>query len=324
MANRFCGADGVILKLVPSPSSNDKYFNVEWLSDFDHEKERLFAFAENIRIGDIHYFQGQTLHKNGQYLAAFLLFSSLFSGHFVLPLLGLNSKKKRLMKPWKILHDLIVVYKATNRITENVDDALNIKIPLYIQQLFYQLLEGFKKNREMKLVIESEIDLLDESLKRELVVDHNNLDDQDNHKLTLSPFMRTLCVTEDITVMEKYLWIIDDEQFRELKNKKSTIYSEVYYYNVPDAGKVSFALRLGRQSAGSSSIGIGIWIKETLFPVDGRWSLMIDEVQYTRNDIRFFRKGNAGYFGKFAFEDTLMNTVERLTVTFALFLTPSS
>merc|ERR1712038_1283238 len=96
------------------------------------------------------------------------------------------------------------------------------------------------------------------------------------------------------------------------------------YFNIPDVGRVSFVFDLRRKGSGSSSAGIGIKIKGTDVPVDGRWSVMIEEVGYSRNDIRFHRLERDGYHGVFAFDDHHFDEVEMLTVTIALFLIPSN
>jgi len=325
MGRRFCGGDGVILKLVAAPGSRDRYVDVEWISDFYEEKERLFMFAANMRITDIHYFRGDDLLQNGQYLRAFLLFSSLFQGHFVFPLLRRKSAKK-LQRPSKLLVDLITIYKATNGITETMDNALKIRIPLYVQQLFYQLLDGFKRNNEMKYVIESEIDLLDESLKRELMMIPSSVsDNEEHHQLTLSPFMQTLCSVDGIALMEKFIWIIDGMQLNRLQSFKFEVpfYSNTHHFIMPDVGEVSFVFVLRRKSAGSTSVGIGIKIKKTAVPVDGRWSVMVEEVGYNRNDIRMRRIGDGDYRGVIAFDDHLVEEVDVLTLAIALHFTAS-
>ena len=42
VATRFCEGNGIILKMQPFPGSLGRYFEVEWLSDFEPERERLF------------------------------------------------------------------------------------------------------------------------------------------------------------------------------------------------------------------------------------------------------------------------------------------
>merc|ERR1712083_578497 len=111
--------------------------------------------------------------------------------------------------------------------------------------------------------------------------------------------------------MEEYIWVIHDD-------------SEKYYFKSKEVGKVSFVFRMDRKSVGSTSAAVGIKIKETPVPIDGRWSVIIDEVGYNRNDMRFFGKGNGGYNGYFAFKDRLFDKVSMLTVKVALHFSPSN
>ena len=161
VAKRFCGADGVILKMKPAPGSRDRFCNVEWLSDFAHEKERFFVFADNLRIADIRYFQDDILQKNFHYLRSFALFSALFNGHFISPLLKMKSKKRG-DNAGILLLNLIRVYESTNGFVVDDDGVSKCSIPLYIQQLFFQLLDGFKKDKKRKFLIKSECLLLAE------------------------------------------------------------------------------------------------------------------------------------------------------------------
>merc|ERR1719242_469113 len=267
VAKRFSGEDqeGVILKLMGAPGSVDPYFDVEWISSFYDEKERLFVFAFNLMISDVRYFDGDHLLRNNHYLSAFRLFSSLFCGHFVSPLIR-SKKGKKEQKPWRVLVDLITVYNATNGITKTMDNALTLRIPLYLQQLFYHLLDGFKADKKMKYLIESEIDLLDESLKREIIVESPSISEHGhNDNLTLSPLMRTLCSVDGIAWMRKYIWIIQGKQFEEIQSAKSEkrIWSEIYHYALSDGKRVSFTFDFRRKGGGSSSTGIGIKIKRT-------------------------------------------------------------
>merc|ERR1719361_414695 len=215
---------------------------------FFDEKERLFVSAQNLMISDIRYFDGDHLLRNQHYLSAFRLFSSLFCGHFISPLIR-SKKGKKEKNPQQLLVDLMTVYNATNGITKTMDSALTLRIPLYLQQLFYHLLDGFKSDKNMKYVIESEIDLLDESLKRELFVVSPSISEHGhNDKLTLSPLMRTLCSVDRMALMRKYIWVIHGKQFEEIQSAKSTkiTWSEPYDYNLSNGNGVSFALRMDR------------------------------------------------------------------------------
>ena len=322
VAARFSGSNGLILKLKPAPGSKDSYFNVEWLSDFADEKERLFVFALNMMIADIKYSDGANASWADVYLRGFTLFSSLFTGHFVSSLLRIKKRKKQL-NLCRALLDLITVYKATNGIGDAHYDALDIRIPLYIQQLFFQLLDEFRKDKGQKLVIKSNLDLLDETLSRELIV--FSVHNTDHRKMTLSPLLRSLCQKEQIEVMQEYLWMIENVQFNKLQSATSAmrIYSKMHQYHVADLGKqvVSLRFSIDRKSSGTTLAAFGVEIEQSPYPLDGRMSVEIDEVKWNFNDIRFFAQGSGGQKRIFAFKDSLYESTDKLKVKVALRLT---
>ena len=323
VAKRFCGADGVILKMKPAPGSRDRFCNVEWLSDFAHEKERFFVFADNLRIADIRYFQDDILQKNFHYLRSFALFSALFNGHFISPLLRMKSKKRG-DSAGILLLNLIRVYESTNGLVYGDHRVFKCGIPLYIQQLFYQLLDGFKRDKKRKFVIKSECLLLTASLRKKLV-EFSDDSVAAEETLQLSPLMSSVCDVQQIVMMEEYIWLIYGEQLVELQTAKSmrAIRSERNYFKSRALEKVSFECEMKRFPAGSSA-SFGIVIKDTAVPIDGRWSVIIDEVAYNRNACRFSRFENGDYDGYFTFDNSLYDTVEMLTVKVALHFTPSS
>lgn len=110
-------------------------------------------------ICDVQYFLDGNLQRNKHYIGIFILFSAIFEGDFLFSLI-----RKR--KSVELLLDLIAIYKATNGIqTEKTENAalLHIRIPLYLQQLFYRLLVQFKTEKDTKYVITSEYYLLNDS-----------------------------------------------------------------------------------------------------------------------------------------------------------------
>merc|ERR1719295_1420548 len=111
VALRFSKAEGVVLELVAVAGKRNRYFNVEWLSDYEHERERLFVRATGLRIMDINIFERGDILSTEPYMRCFLLWSSLFSGHFVAKLL----KKKT----QRMLLALIRNYKEHNGINDN-------------------------------------------------------------------------------------------------------------------------------------------------------------------------------------------------------------
>ena len=79
----------------PLKGSLDKYFDVEWFSNFPQEKERLVFAARNLQIMDILYFlRPKQLITTEKYVDAFQLFSSIFNGRYVFTTFNIKKLKK--------------------------------------------------------------------------------------------------------------------------------------------------------------------------------------------------------------------------------------
>merc|ERR1739842_72735 len=111
-----------------------------------------------------------------------------------------------------------------------------------------------------------------QSLRNELLLfsDHN-ADDNEQGEFTLSPFMQSLCSNDQITLMEEYIWIIHGDQFQELERAKGEyrIWSETYYYHLPNTKRVSFKFSMTRKSGNTKFAGFGVQIEGTPYSVDG-------------------------------------------------------
>ena len=330
VAERFCGSDGVILMLKPTTSSLECYLDVEWLSDFDHEKERLFAtaFMGSLMIANIQYFDSGKWWKSGKYMTAFELFSALFSGHFFFSSFGASKKKTR--KARKVLLKLIVLHKVKNgfQLSESDAGVLDFEVPLYMQQLLYSLIDGFRQRKDPMFVIRSEFALLDEPLKRELIW-FSKKSSSSADTLRLSPLVRTFCGLDQIVVMEEYVWIIDQDNLKKLKREQhddgiDAIHSELYYFDLHEAGKVSIKMQFdGGVGSDDERTVIGFEIINTPVPVDGRWSAVCNEAEWKWNEVCFYNKNNGEWQNRVAFKDSITRTTEKLTIRLALHLSPS-
>merc|ERR1712157_409957 len=106
------------------------------------------------------------------------------------------------------------------------------------------------RKKEKKYLIKSQFDLLDDSLKRELMmIPEHDPDDQQLDGLKLTPFMQSLCNKEQINFMQEYMWIIDGEKLKELQRAKigEGIDSDGHYLRVSDDQKVPLTLTLERK-----------------------------------------------------------------------------
>jgi len=80
IANQFCSDNGLILKMQGGTGIPAEYFDVEWLSNFPNECERLFFWVRTLRIVDIHSFHQGNRYYNKTQIKALRLWSELFSG----------------------------------------------------------------------------------------------------------------------------------------------------------------------------------------------------------------------------------------------------
>merc|ERR1712217_645559 len=101
------------------------------------------------------------------------------------------SKLKGQRKAEKGLLDLIAVYGSNNNIEVEHGNEGNICIPLYIQQIFYNLIRSFKA--EYHWIIPSEFEKIGDALKSQLYRFKENGDDDELCSIVLSPFLDAIC-----------------------------------------------------------------------------------------------------------------------------------
>jgi len=217
-------------------------------------------------------------------------------------------------------------YKMDNEMESAVAEDGNVRITFYAEQLFRNLMEKFRAKNEAKgnrhFVIESEYRLLPDDLQSELLLFG------DDGNMMISPFLQSLsCSVDDVVLMKEYWWIIqdgDDEHLDELSKFKAlsagiNMWSKEYLFRGSDGETVTFRMRVDRQTSGSEFAGFGIEIVETSYSsVRGRFSVNVDEVKWHRNAYPFNDLGDGGYKGTFAFKDNLIDSVESLSIRFAV------
>eukprot|EP01083_Nonionella_stella_P075279 204577_1 len=112
------------------------------------------------------------------------------------------------MQTEEMLLDLILNYKEHNGVKNKVS-ASHIDIPLYIQQLFYHLVNHLCTEEYIQ-IIPSEYLLLKQSLQNELL---------SIEPLLLYPFFESLGVKVwNIQGLEQYIWILSEKQLDKLKH----------------------------------------------------------------------------------------------------------
>ena len=88
---------------------------------------------------------------------------------------------------------------------------------------------------------------------------------------------------------------------------------------VGDSGKVGFKLFLRRKASGSEFGGFGFEIIESSFPsISGFWSVDIQETRWYLNECHFNRLQEGGYFGTFAFKDSIIDEINGMNIRFSI------
>ena len=318
VAHRFSKGYGLILKMKPSASLADTYLNVEWLSSFgEQEKERLFVRALSLFVVDIQSFDGGKRMKIQQYVECFILFSSLFKGHFITPIL-----KERKGKSERMLLCLIRQHKRDVMVgSEVAKDNEAPKFSFFVEQLFNHLLSEFRNrqydNKRLYL-ISSEYNLLSDDLRNELV----SLPSKKGHKPQMSPFLGSLnCRPNDVVLMQEFMWSLDLEAFQQYAFDQRMYSGEEFVCTVGDSGTMTFKLYAERRTSGSEYTGFGFKITEMSFAsISGFYSVDIQEAEWYLNECRFSQLIVGGYKGTFAFKDLMSNEMNSLTIRFAMYL----
>ena len=319
VANGFADGKGVILQLQGIGKSNgDPYLDVEWISCYPDEQERLFFYAFELIIVDIHNYVGLEVVENKQYLRAFRLWSSLFAGHFVHAMLRRNKHRQT----QQILRDLI--YDYMNQIGINDDEKKqdetkkNVVIPNYMKQLFCHLIEKMRMNNQRINIVASEMQLLNASLQEVLISF-----DRNSHKIQLSPFLQSIIKNpENIDEMEEYLWVLSDKELLDLKQSKPDEWIEseipmIYKMGGSDDNKITFTLSICRGLNGRKEAGYMINIKNHSVPADAYWSICMDDANwFTNGDDGLSTERDAV---RLCFPDSKLNHMTSLTIKLAIF-----
>jgi len=258
--------------------------------------------------------------KNDKFLSAFSLFSALFKGHFISNLLR---KRKTQKKIENVLNIMFRVYGQNHDIECDDDEhSPSTIIPMYVQQLFFNLMEGFKSERK-HFVIRSEYEKLGDALKGNLMSFNDCDDEKESSTISVFPFLNAVCDSKSIKIMKEYIWILSDDELTERKGGAfgHTVWSEEFMFKLEGGGSVVFALIVGRAPSGRTTSGFGIKIKKCAKKrVSGQMSVMVDELEWLKNGYTLNSLKEGSHDGFFAFEERLVEEMESLTVRVALHL----
>merc|ERR1712228_41025 len=291
IAEQFCKSAGVILKMQHGTGYPSHYFDVEWLSNFENERERLFFQVNNLRIIDIQTFDHRLPYSHKELIKALTLWSSLFGGCY-----SLNLKKKT----QKILIAFIQNFNQNNNILSN-GQIITYKFSLFMEQIFFNLTRKLKEKKDKIFIIKAEYEKLYKMLKNELFFIEND-------KISSSPFLGSLIKTENIKFMEEYIWILNKQQIETLRNgqKDVMLYSHSFYFEVSKECKVEFKIGLMNISS-DRCMGFELSIIDSSQSVDGILSICVEEIDYVRNAFPFCKKSSGQYQNIFFFEEQCLN-----------------
>ena len=138
-----------------------------------------------------------------------LIFSNLCAGYYF----NHKFKDKQRENIKESLIKLNIIYNDNNGIEYNnkLDKYNNISIPIYVQQLFFNLIKNIKKI----FIIKSEYLCLNKLLQQLLIPIITIL--------LPSPFLSSIISVNNIYILNEYIWFIDNQQLqklRELENGK--------------------------------------------------------------------------------------------------------
>ena len=334
IAEEFSDGRGMIIKMKPVPGSWDQCFNVKWFSNFSREDEKLFVRISEMEIADIEYFIGSTAYKNGKYIGAFKFFSSIWDGHYIF----VPKKMKKLRSNQKVLLDLIKNYKDHNMmvIKTDDDDMVNVEIPMYIQKMFWNILNNLKHQKIY--VIKKEFLFMKKELRKEFILFEDDDDDEfeykdnidqdqelklkDGTRIKYYQFFGSLNVKpSQIRIMKQYYFILNGPTFNQLRNGKPDQYiysSDTFKYTLASGDAVDFKIGLCRRTGGSTSAGFRLKIVKTKRKIGGVFSIIIDEIGYTHNKRPFSNLKDGQRKGIYAFKDAAIDTLQSVTLRCAV------
>ena len=309
IAEKFADNKGLILQLTPTISSKDSFFDCQLFSDFPDEKENLFFIAHYLEIMDIDYYNFSDVYSSINWIPSFKLFSCIFNGNYVF----ITSKQKELEKSQKQLLKLIKTFKVHNNINIT-DNDICYNVPVFMQQLFYQLLHKLKKIK----IIPSQYLLLNQDIHRELL---EVVSDSDTvYKLQLNPVFAALSIDVNrIIMLQEFKWIFSEEELNKLKEGKPDQIIQCGH-RFKFRSMVTFTVDIRRKGGGSTYSGFGFTINKLgKQSISGFFSVMVDQCQYVVNNHRFKNLKEGEYYGIRFFADSLIDSFPTLSIHISMY-----
>merc|ERR1712125_221549 len=182
VATRFSKTTGVILEMKQGSGRPAFYLDVEWLSNYEFERERLFfdVHVGRLYIKDVQSWHGRKKFVNYEFIKAMTLFSALFCGHYLLDLCNKSNQR--------ILCAFLQCFNANNNL-KSKGQIFKIDFSLFLEQIFFNLVHKVDK----LIVIRQEFEKLSDELKNELFLVKDN-------KVLTSPFVEYLIKTNEANI----------------------------------------------------------------------------------------------------------------------------
>ena len=323
IAVNFATEKGIILQTTPLAISQDKYFNCEWLSDYPHERERLFVRARDLQIADIRSFdfEQRVWISHSQYIQCMSFLSRLFSGHFVVERLKTTDK---LMEMDMMLLSMIRRFQSNDSMQNEIDNEDDIETDLYMEQLFIAVMKELghsgmilpESGMRPCFVIKSQFKLLSEELQRKLLL----FDDWDN--MMISPILKSVGRSLTNTkLMREYIWRLNEKDLRELRAMVPGVpmfSAKEYSHRDENGSMIRFDLCLTRNQSGSEYAGFGFRIKKMPYlSASGLWGVAIKEVKWQMPPDQF-GLAEGGMCGVATGRSDFFDAVPSITIHFAL------
>ena len=122
----------------------------------------------------------------------------------------------------------------------------------------------------------------------------------------------------NINLMEQHIWILNENQFKELKTGKIDKYID---NQIPMRYKDIFTFNISIRRVANGFTGFRFGIKRSnKSSLSGNYSIMIDEIGFVTNKWPFRRLQQGAFTGNFLFAADSLNQMQTITIHFSLII----
>eukprot|EP01083_Nonionella_stella_P232356 819790_1 len=354
IAAKFAG-NGIILKLKPIDSSHDRYFNVEWLSQYPREKERLFCFAHSLCIDDIRFTESSLRCFNDQNhlpIAGMRLFDGIFNKrcayHHSLLMRNVQLYLLHYLRNFEPTMDVIKAFNEENGLmklnelfnNEEYDsesilfelqkNGANIKDYLEGNKNEWNVFEEFATTYFKKTSRNAPIPVYLQELFGYMVqktVAHDGVfiiqSEFEKLKKNLQTMLNRFITKHDVNVnfIQEFEWKIEGElfdKFMHLSRNWTELEGNAFHLVNSDGVEMTIVPYILREDPVSPShCGVGIVVQSvTEDAMSLYWSFAAKEIKYVCDaDIYVPNVTGGTYDGMRAFKNDCLNDLDCLTLT---------